>query len=717
MTLHTLDETGPLRLLTAGWRAGDRLADYGVAVQSFNLGDLYVQCAGETYFDWLRGQLEQSADVVLIDSRTGITEMGGVCTRQLADVVVSLCTPSRQSLQGVRAMTESFRRESLLSKRGRDLQVVVVPTRIEVSEIEAREAFKKEFHDAVDRFTPLRFRDKQRDFWQLRIPYVPLYAYGETLAVGQSKPIEELYSAYQQLAGCLALLAPDGKLADVWDRLQRSSATSGATIASVFSVPTATPDFTGRGELLDEIDSRLGQGGTVVLVGLPGSGKTALAAEYAQRHQSELDLAWWMSAATPAALSEGYTNLANALGLVPTDNAGALDAVRNWLERNQRWLLVIDDAPSLDALEHFLPRVRHGQCLITSRNRAFASADGLLSVGPLRRPESMQLLLRRSGSDDGEAASGIAEEVGDLPLALVLSARYAQTTGRSLRDVLELLRNHARRLLEDLETPLGQTIDEIGVESPAATSLLTLCAFLGREEIPVDTLLSGSRIHVPDLAEATGDPFVMDEAVAALRRYSLVDRGHDGLRVHPLVQAAARARLPPETCALWSARALAVVAQAAGKGPVAAHLRPAIDGAKRAVDAVAAPSEESATTVILLAGAREALVRADLRDAALDVLTLARPLARAWMTSMLDVSSPEADDAASSLVLASPSGSVEPQKATEWHVRLPSWGRFVAIAGLLTAVVVALVSNTASWLVLAGALAIVSGGTLLLGRR
>ena len=89
-----------LWLLPSGLRSDNYFSVYVQAVQSFDWAEFYTQFKGEVYFDWLRAQLLSSglADVVLIDSRTGITEMGGVCTRQLADVVVAFCVPNTQNV-------------------------------------------------------------------------------------------------------------------------------------------------------------------------------------------------------------------------------------------------------------------------------------------------------------------------------------------------------------------------------------------------------------------------------------------------------------------------------------------------------------------------------------------------------------------------------------------------------------------------------------------
>src|SRR5690242_12541020 len=86
------------------------------------------------------------ADVVLIDSRTGVTEMGGVCTRQMADAVISFCAPNWQNLDGVARIVSSLGTAAANQARfNRDLQVLVIPTRIDDSESFLAGEFAEEF--------------------------------------------------------------------------------------------------------------------------------------------------------------------------------------------------------------------------------------------------------------------------------------------------------------------------------------------------------------------------------------------------------------------------------------------------------------------------------------------------------------------------------------------------------------------------------------------
>lgn len=75
---------------------------------------LYAKQDGFLLFEDLKEQWRQSlqADYVLIDSRTGYTDTGGICTRQLPDAVVILFFPNEQNLRGLGKVVSDIRSES-----------------------------------------------------------------------------------------------------------------------------------------------------------------------------------------------------------------------------------------------------------------------------------------------------------------------------------------------------------------------------------------------------------------------------------------------------------------------------------------------------------------------------------------------------------------------------------------------------------------------------
>jgi len=94
--------------------AGRRNAGYDQLLSKIHWQQLYEEREGFFLFEDLKRQWESevSPDYVLIDSRTGHTDVGGICTRQLADLVVILFTPNEQNLKGLPPIVKTIRRES-----------------------------------------------------------------------------------------------------------------------------------------------------------------------------------------------------------------------------------------------------------------------------------------------------------------------------------------------------------------------------------------------------------------------------------------------------------------------------------------------------------------------------------------------------------------------------------------------------------------------------
>jgi predicted acylesterase/phospholipase RssA len=211
-----------LWLLSAGWRLEERFPIYAQNVQGFDWAEFYHSFQGEAYFEWMRNQLNRFADVVLIDSRTGVTEMGGVCTRQLADVVVSFVAPNGQNLTGVATMVDSFQRQEVGQARRKwektptavdgSPEVVVIPSRVETSEVNLRSEFEARFSREIDG-PPDTFVKVNATYWDLKIPYVAYFSYNERIVmgidVGGEGRSEELENAYKKVAVHLAILAPE----------------------------------------------------------------------------------------------------------------------------------------------------------------------------------------------------------------------------------------------------------------------------------------------------------------------------------------------------------------------------------------------------------------------------------------------------------------------------------------------------------------------------
>ncbi len=220
-----LEGGGSLDLMTAGQREPESaMHDYAYAVRSFDWQDFFDNWKGEAFFTWLRQQLvggERGYDVVLVDSRTGVTEMGGVCAYQLADAIVMLCAANQQNLEGTLAVGRDFRSDAVLAlRRGRPLEILAIPSRLEDNN-ERRDGFMHEFVERFGtEFLPVSLAACGLDYPQLALPYDPEFAVMERL-VGEPGSSARAETTFQRLSAALVLMADQpGKLRDLQDEVR-----------------------------------------------------------------------------------------------------------------------------------------------------------------------------------------------------------------------------------------------------------------------------------------------------------------------------------------------------------------------------------------------------------------------------------------------------------------------------------------------------------------
>jgi hypothetical protein len=289
-------------------------------------------------------------------------------------------------------------------------------------------------------------------------------------------------------------------------------------------------------------------------------------------------------------------------------------AVHTTLARRDDWLLVFDNVPDPAAIDGLVPPAGGGRVVITSRYGYWPGGQGL-EVPVLDTEAAAGFLLQRTGASGAQQAAGeLAGELGGLPLALEQAAAYMHATGRGIASYLELFRKRRADLLawgevagydKQVATTWSLAIAALGQDSPAA-GLLRLAAYCAAEDIPLDELLrpgvniaeSGAAV-IPLLAPLLDDELARDNAVAGLRRYSLISAPRDGrVSVHRLVQAITLHLLPAPDRAAWRRAAAAMIEAALPREPqdpdswpvfaaLLPHARAVLDPASSAMFAMA----------------------------------------------------------------------------------------------------------------------------------
>jgi tetratricopeptide (TPR) repeat protein len=329
-------------------------------------------------------------------------------------------------------------------------------------------------------------------------------------------------------------------------------------------VPQRNKNFTGRSDLLEHLRAGVANDVTAVvphaLHGLGGVGKTQVAIEYAYRYRSEYDLVWWIPADQPVLVRSSLAALAPHLGLPPATATGiedaataVLDALRRG-EPFERWLLIFDNADQPEDINDIIPR-GPGHSLITSRNHRWQSVVDTVPVNVFTRAESVAFLNKRVPNAIVESeAVQLAQELGDLPLALEQAGALQAETGMSVEEYLRLLKEQASELLAESkpsEYPVSMTaawklsVSKLSEQLPEAVELLRCCAFFGAEPIPRDVFRRAAFATRPQLGELLADPILLTRAIRELGRFALarIDNVARSIQVHRLIQALLRDEL------------------------------------------------------------------------------------------------------------------------------------------------------------------------------
>ena len=366
------------------------------------------------------------------------------------------------------------------------------------------------------------------------------------------------------------------------ERFRAFMAKRGAAPASYFpgqafavsNIPVRVPaHFLGRDDSLAAIESALdryeGRVAITALHGLRGVGKTTLAAAYAERHRGDYRATWWVRAQTPEGMRADLVALGVRLGWVAADDKEepALAAVMERLrQEGEGLLLVYDNTVDAKALKPYLPAGGQARILVTSNAHAWRGVAELVEIRLWPKEIGADYLIARTGRDDErDVARALSEALGGLPLAHEQAAAYCERLDLPLAEYQKRFAASPAKFLDtDKDAPaeyhdgltvaktFALAIEEAARLHPAAEPLIVHAAFLAPEPIPLFLFSEGREQFAEPLASALADDG-LDEAVAALRTFALVDRETvpderdpsvttDCIRLHRLVRQVAAMR-------------------------------------------------------------------------------------------------------------------------------------------------------------------------------
>lgn len=180
---------GEIGLMPAG-RIND---SYGDRLNEIDWNALYADHDGYLMFEDMRAQWEALGfHYVLVDSRTGFTDVGGICTRHLPDAVVTIFRPDDQSLRGMTGVVQAVRNEQVTSRRKHAIDLHFVMASIPAADdedgilAEHRRAFAKQLAIPRDRLLEVR------QYQSMDLLTQPIYT--------MTRPRTALARSYRELA-------------------------------------------------------------------------------------------------------------------------------------------------------------------------------------------------------------------------------------------------------------------------------------------------------------------------------------------------------------------------------------------------------------------------------------------------------------------------------------------------------------------------------------
>jgi tetratricopeptide (TPR) repeat protein len=340
------------------------------------------------------------------------------------------------------------------------------------------------------------------------------------------------------------------------------------------NIPLSIPrHFLGRDEDLAAIDAALernrGRVAVAALHGLRGVGKTTLAVAYAERHRSNYRAMWWIRAETESTMRADLVGLGVRLGWVAADEkeepalAAVMERLRN---EGDNILLVYDNANNPEEVRKYLPWVGAAQIIVTSNAPNWGAVATRVEIEVWPNEIGGDYLIARTGRDgERDAALALSEALGGLPLAHEQAAAFCERTGISLADYRVRFEAAPAKFLDaekdaspeyhnrrTVAKTFALAIDEAAKCHPAAEPLIVCAALFAPEPIPLFLFAEASDKFDEPLASDMANGGV-DEAIAALRSFALVDREMipderdpsittDCIRLHRLVRQIAATR-------------------------------------------------------------------------------------------------------------------------------------------------------------------------------
>jgi tetratricopeptide (TPR) repeat protein len=379
--------------------------------------------------------------------------------------------------------------------------------------------------------------------------------------------------------------------------LKRLGITSGNGDKKFASLPKIYPKnfpstliyFTGREQVLADIDEALKTHGTAAFADTHGVGKSSVVIEFAHRQQRNYQKILFIRA-TNNEFDIYVSEIVKELGFALPEDAKPeqrLEKLQDWLAQNQDWLLLIDNVDDVDFIHNCKFNKSNGKVIYTSNDERIFNVGAEVEL-PKMLVENASLLLYKHWKhkpnakyedipeNTRPALEEIAEKFGNHPFSMAFVGSYLNEEWENLEGFLAEYQSKEANLLEkykflsdyqykdkkdnkasvaaafllrfeQISTPKDDTERERFL-STAVKDYLKLSAYVGTDNIPEELLQQSlAKLH-PDQTEWTESKDFIKDIYKRFKPTSIFKRDAENktLTTHRIVQEIMRFQIKDE---------------------------------------------------------------------------------------------------------------------------------------------------------------------------
>ncbi len=201
---QTIAGSGELYYMSAGSlfieTKGGSVIPYAQALSQFPWSEFYTESAGAAFIDIWRKWAKENFDLVLIDSRTGLADVAGLCTMQMPDEVALCLVLNRQNIDGTGRVAASIR-----EGRGGEIALRALPMRVARADTSEETDARARAISVLVKSGGFSSDEVSRDFAQLSVAASENVPFYETLAPfsTQEPSLDPLSLNYCRMASSL----------------------------------------------------------------------------------------------------------------------------------------------------------------------------------------------------------------------------------------------------------------------------------------------------------------------------------------------------------------------------------------------------------------------------------------------------------------------------------------------------------------------------------